>query len=1115
MQLRIIAGDAANASRHILFLHGLSGHMEKTWTGGQPDNPELWPHWLAEDFPGTAVWLVGYPAPWTHWFNYGSTLSEVADNLLARLQAEDRLCRGTMVFAGHSYGGLVIKQLFRAADRDSSRHDRARSLLARSKEVVFFGTPHRGAVLANIADAVRFPLRPSHPTQELRIGNGHVQDLYSWYKSFSRDEGLRHLPLSEGKPVTVLGVSVPAFLGKIVSFISADPGVAELPVSLIDENHISMCKPRSRDSDAYVFLRHFLRGHPPEPLPPGFESPDWLAGDTGLRARLRPDRQAYVPATDGPTIEALLQRLEDYEHPLVITGDGGLGKTRLALELWRASGHRGVLIQRDATAEGVRALIQKAKDENKTILFLIDYMEELSGQYDAIHQTVIRESGGFAFLITTSRTISVDGLAKTGPRYLNARACQDISLNDDSLKPWREHVCAQILQAGGVPESLRHELAGLDVPVIASLAAYDFEKHGVTDATGIGRDDGAWLTRRLRQHIGDSLEPEDFITLLCLYPFGTDLRDALPKELRAASDNLQRQGWVSQTPSGEGTEWRLGHDLLSDIPLVMFLLAEQRPALRYERIARLGQRANALGGTNRFARSLSRALRRLIGGTEACDILDTFQACITPLSSANPDPDLARQVGEKALYSLSLPLYQKIGIFQNLSNLFYYQLIGLIDIFTDELNEFKNLFREEYNLIIELINFSTFGCQCHADKVLRLIQKGSEASHHYLERTPIKLRGSLIPGFGNGLSDMLKVESVAALPKHEGEWISQAMFMFAEHIAGRDNDPSAYDTVIQRFADDQHPQVREEAAKAAFNKAHRIAEHDNDPSAYDTVIQRFADDQHPQAREQAAKAAFNKAHRIAKRDNDPSAYDTVIQRFADDQHPQVREEAARAAFNKAHRIAEHDNDPSAYDTVIQRFADDQHPQAREQAATAAFNKAYDIAERDNDPSAYDTVIQRFADDQHPQAREWAAKAAFNKAYDIAERDNDPSAYDTVNERFADDQHPEIRELVQLAREARMGWLVVAGRFDDALEESDILLTSPETNPGRLAAVAFLTWLAAPTPEHKERADDLAAALNGEPTTWTFDEFAQRIADLGPDDRAFAAAMIRRLERPRS
>lgn len=243
---------------HVIFVHGLSGDIRLTWTSHASTLPVLWPKWLSEDIAGIGVWLVGYPAPKTNWGGIAMALPDRADNVLARLLAEPRLAKGNVIFVVHSLGGLVVEQLLRNADRDAKSNSKAEDFLSRVRRVAFLGTPHRGALLANIAVALRlFLLRPSAATRDILLGSQQLKDLNRWYRKNSQASGIEHLVLAEGRPEQFLGINLHETLGKVVWSDSADPGLPELPIS-VDESHTTICKPASRDADVYVYLKEFI-----------------------------------------------------------------------------------------------------------------------------------------------------------------------------------------------------------------------------------------------------------------------------------------------------------------------------------------------------------------------------------------------------------------------------------------------------------------------------------------------------------------------------------------------------------------------------------------------------------------------------------------------------------------------------------------------------------------------------------------------------------------------------------------------------------------------------------------------------------------------------------------
>lgn len=241
---------------HVLFFHGLDGDKEKTWlSGGDPN--ELWPRWLGADFTNVGIWSVGYESSSSAWRGGSMHLPDRAENVLPLILSERRLQEGNLVLIGHSLGGLVIKQLLRSAQRDANNNPKAESLLHRVRRVVFLGTPHFGASLSQLAKLLGPIFRRSSSTRALERNDPNLRDLNNWYRRFSVESNLENLVLIETRPISILGIGLPAFLGHIVLPDSSDPGVDAIPVP-IDADHIQISKPTSRSSEIYIHVSEFV-----------------------------------------------------------------------------------------------------------------------------------------------------------------------------------------------------------------------------------------------------------------------------------------------------------------------------------------------------------------------------------------------------------------------------------------------------------------------------------------------------------------------------------------------------------------------------------------------------------------------------------------------------------------------------------------------------------------------------------------------------------------------------------------------------------------------------------------------------------------------------------------
>lgn len=257
-ELFSIAAPPGAAKRHVIFVHGLDGDPRKTWRSRRPTwlerlglkREELWPSWLAADIEELAVWTVGFPAAVSNWTGSAMYLTDRAANVFERLIAEDRLGEGELIFVGHSFGGLVIKELLRKASDEAQAHgrDSAGKLVERTRKVAFLATPHSGADLAVWLDRLRLFFRPSPTALSLANNDPHLRNLNQWYRRWAGEREIEHLVLVENE--TTYGAAV-------VKPDSADPGLSQDAV-FVDANHISIAKPPNRENEIYIFVRNFV-----------------------------------------------------------------------------------------------------------------------------------------------------------------------------------------------------------------------------------------------------------------------------------------------------------------------------------------------------------------------------------------------------------------------------------------------------------------------------------------------------------------------------------------------------------------------------------------------------------------------------------------------------------------------------------------------------------------------------------------------------------------------------------------------------------------------------------------------------------------------------------------
>ncbi|CZF83354.1 esterase/lipase family protein [Grimontia marina] len=249
--LKILYSSDETPNKHVIFVHGLDGHAIDTW---KSSDETVWPVWIGEDQESTFVWSVDYDAK--KFGNDSMHLVRRGSNIFELLLTIPELKSGEIILVGHSFGGLVIKQLLRHASDQRSEREDVSSFLIRVKKVVFLGTPHTGSSLATLSDKVRIVLTNSGVTESLKKNDPHLVGLKNWYKNWSANYGVQNLALMEDRPTTyswwIFKKSV-----WVVEPDSADPGVKEDPI-MVDADHYSICKPDTKESEVYRHVSSFL-----------------------------------------------------------------------------------------------------------------------------------------------------------------------------------------------------------------------------------------------------------------------------------------------------------------------------------------------------------------------------------------------------------------------------------------------------------------------------------------------------------------------------------------------------------------------------------------------------------------------------------------------------------------------------------------------------------------------------------------------------------------------------------------------------------------------------------------------------------------------------------------
>jgi hypothetical protein len=290
-----LSGGGPEPIADLVFVHGLQGHPERTWTYGKMDKeaklakpkhrllsrvfsrknhaednldepaysatgtpPLFWPHeLLSKDCPNARVLTYGYDSQISNFFKGPTNQSGILAHgvsLMRALEVERRKCRKRpIIFLVHSLGGLILKQALSRSKTAMADQHGLRDIYESTYAIIFFGTPHRGSSYAKMGglardiaviagfDARDTILRSLEPDAEILtiLGDDFARMLLEGsFKVHSFQEGM--------------GFTGAHFLSrKIVDNESSRLGDARETTDFINANHMMMCRFRDLDDPGY------------------------------------------------------------------------------------------------------------------------------------------------------------------------------------------------------------------------------------------------------------------------------------------------------------------------------------------------------------------------------------------------------------------------------------------------------------------------------------------------------------------------------------------------------------------------------------------------------------------------------------------------------------------------------------------------------------------------------------------------------------------------------------------------------------------------------------------------------------------------------------------------
>ncbi|KAA8786741.1 hypothetical protein EC604_23215 [Paenibacillus amylolyticus] len=314
----------------VIFIHGLGGDAYGTWQ--QDNTPEtFWPDWIGEEITDVGVWSLGYAASPSKWLRIINWISKSNRDLGYAMSLPDRarqvldlfvqhsIGQRPIMFICHSLGGLLVKQILRMS-KDASEGSMERSVFFNTRAILFLATPHNGADVATLLAGLRVAF-PTLAIEDLRAHGAHLRDLFEWYRDHASVGIQTHTYFESRRIKGVLTVDP----------TSAHPGVGLRPVPL-DEDHISISKPRDRNAQVYIATMTMLRNHVLNTAIVGNNNTD-IESLTKLTRVMKSDLNELSKLRVGQSeIKIIRQCAQELRHQVedrsfVLVGEPGSGKS--------------------------------------------------------------------------------------------------------------------------------------------------------------------------------------------------------------------------------------------------------------------------------------------------------------------------------------------------------------------------------------------------------------------------------------------------------------------------------------------------------------------------------------------------------------------------------------------------------------------------------------------------------------------------------------------------------------------------------------------------------------------------------------------------------------------